>query len=71
MAEVGLDIKQFKGVRNITSLPLYPLRFHRDADGLRTRLIERGKKFVSLEGKQYKSHKGMAYVKVDRLVPVL
>ena len=65
MAEATFEIKEFKGVRKITSLPIYPLRFHREPEKLKTQLIERGKKFVSLKGMQYKTHTGMAYFKVS------
>ncbi|TQV90683.1 hypothetical protein V2A60_006894 [Cordyceps javanica] len=57
------EIGAFRGARRITSLPCYPLKFHRDEEGLRKRLIERGKKFVELRGVHYKSYSGMAYLK--------
>ncbi|OAA70388.1 ATPase, AAA-type, core [Cordyceps fumosorosea ARSEF 2679] len=57
------EIGSFRGARKITSLPCYPLHFHRDEAGLRKRLIERGKKFVELRGVHYKSYSGMAYLK--------
>lgn len=57
------EIESFRGARKITSLPCYPLRFHRDEAGVRKKLIERGKKFVDLRGVHYKSYSGMAYLK--------
>lgn len=57
------EISSFRGARKITSLPCYPLRFHKDEAGVRARLIERGKKFVALRGVHYKSYAGMAYLK--------
>ena len=57
------EISEFKGARKITSLPLYPLQYHKNEEQLRKDLIERGKKFVALSGVQYKSYDGMAYCK--------
>lgn len=57
------EIPAFRGTRKITSLPCYPLQFHPKEAELRKKLIERGKKFVSLCGVHYKSYSGMAYVK--------
>lgn len=57
------EIGSFRGARKITSLPCYPLKFHRDEAGVRKKLIERGKKFVELRGVHYKSYSGMAYLK--------
>lgn len=60
---IGQEIPAFRGTRKITSLPCYPLKYHEKEAELRTKLIERGKKFVSLCGVHYKSYSGMAYVK--------
>ncbi|ATY59287.1 AAA family ATPase, putative [Cordyceps militaris CM01] len=57
------EIGSFRGARKITSLPCYPLRFHRDEAGLRARLVARGKRFVELRGVHFKSYSGMAYLK--------
>jgi hypothetical protein len=57
------DVPGFKGARKITSLNCYPLKYHKNEAKLRAELIERGKKFVSLQGVNYRSHEGMAYVK--------
>ena len=57
------EVPQFRGACKITSLPCYPLQYHKDEAKTRRELIERGKKFVSLGGVHYKSHEGMAYYK--------
>jgi hypothetical protein len=55
----------FDGEREITSLPLYPVKFHRERPGekpLKDRLIDRGKKYVSLSARtafQQYSGKGL------------
>lgn len=51
------------GAKKITSLGCYPLKYHKEEEKLRKDLIERGKKFVTLSGVNYKSHQGMAYYK--------
>ncbi|CAK7210924.1 hypothetical protein SCUCBS95973_000957 [Sporothrix curviconia] len=57
------EIGEFRGTRKITSLPMYPLQYHKNEEQLRKDLVERGKKFVALSGVQYKSYDGMAYYK--------
>ncbi|KAH6889209.1 hypothetical protein B0T10DRAFT_404876 [Thelonectria olida] len=57
------EIPEFTGAQKITSLPCYPLKYHRDEARIRTELIERGKKFVSLAGVHYKSYQGIAFMK--------
>lgn len=57
------DVPAFKGARKITSLNCYPLKYHKNEAKVRAELIERGKKFVSLQGVHYKSHEGLAYYK--------
>ena len=64
MAQAKFDLKEFKGVRKITSLPLYPLKYHTTSEALKSQLLERGKRFTTLDGMQYKSQQGMAYLKV-------
>ena len=57
------EISNFQGARKITSLPCYPLKYHKNEAKLRETLIERGKKFVQLSGVHYKGHQGMAFYK--------
>lgn len=68
MVDIQETIDAFTGTRKITSLGCYPLQHHREADDVRAMLIERGKKFVSLKGQNYKFHHGMAFCKRDRVV---
>lgn len=56
-----VSVQEFHGVRRISSLPCYPLKYHTDEEGIRKTLIERGDKFLSLCGVHYKSYSGMAY----------
>ncbi|KAG5950093.1 hypothetical protein E4U53_005493 [Claviceps sorghi] len=57
------EVAEFQGTRKITSLPCYPLSYHKDEFKVRQTLIERGKKFVSLSGPSLKEYSGLAYVK--------
>lgn len=59
------EIQYFKGAVNITSLPFYPLQYHKDEGQLRRSLIERGAKFVSLQGIHQKSFTGITFRLVD------
>lgn len=67
MASMNIEIEAFKGARNISKLPLRPVKYHPDSDKLKQELIERGKKFTSLEGMHYKIGKGLAFYKVRSL----
>ncbi|KAL5340379.1 hypothetical protein BJX70DRAFT_361608 [Aspergillus crustosus] len=68
MGTMAAEVDAFKGVRKITSLGCYPLKYHREADEIKTKLIERGKKFVALRGMNYRFHRGMAFFKKKRTV---
>ncbi|RAL59605.1 hypothetical protein DID88_006464 [Monilinia fructigena] len=68
MGTMDCEVPSFKGARKITSLNCYPLKYHKNEAKLRIELIERGKKFVALQGVHYKSHKGMAYYKKRKAV---
>ncbi|KAL1796015.1 hypothetical protein ACET3X_006239 [Alternaria dauci] len=58
-----ITIQAFKGHKKITSLSAYPLKYHKDPEGIRNQLIERGKKFVALQGMNFRLQKGIAYMK--------
>lgn len=60
LGDLAVKVDPFKGTRKITSLPAYPLSYHKDPEGLRKQLIERGKKFVALQGMNYRYHAGLA-----------
>lgn len=68
MGTIHAEVSSFQGARKITSLECYPLQYHKDADKLKAQLIERGKQFVSLQGMNYRYHKGMAYTKRKKQV---
>ncbi|KAK5101277.1 hypothetical protein LTS08_004884 [Lithohypha guttulata] len=54
------EISKFKGTRQITTLPSYPLRFHAKSEQLKTKCIERGRRFQALAGVYCKDYKGTA-----------
>jgi hypothetical protein len=58
----SITIPIFDGERDITSLPLFPIRFHQDDPGqqpLREQLIERGKKYMQLvKGPEFRQYSG-------------
>jgi hypothetical protein len=60
LGEYYVRINAFKGPRKISSLDGFPLSFHKEPEALREQLVERGKKFVSLQGQNYRMHKGIA-----------
>ena len=68
LGDFECDIEAFKGPRKITSLTTYPLKYHKDPEGTKKQLIARGKRFVGLEGMNYRFHKGLAFMKKKRNV---
>jgi len=65
---VSEEIPEFKGARKITSLPCYPLSYCADEAKVRDRLVERGRKFVTLSGMHYKAYNGMAFMKRKKAI---
>lgn len=43
-----LQIDEFEGARNLTSLTAFPLKYHPDQESVRKDLITRGRKYLSL-----------------------
>ncbi|KAH9826097.1 ATPase family associated with various cellular activities (AAA) [Teratosphaeria destructans] len=62
------EVDAFKGPRKITSLATYPLKYHKDPQGVRKKIIERGAHFVNTEGMHYKFHHGLAFMKKKKQV---
>ncbi|KAF4965622.1 hypothetical protein FSARC_6609 [Fusarium sarcochroum] len=54
-----LPICQFSGTQRITDLNVYPSRLHPSEEGVKAKLIARGRKFQTLLGVQYKSYSGL------------
>ncbi|KAI8941869.1 hypothetical protein NX059_003066 [Plenodomus lindquistii] len=63
-----VTVSAFKGHRKITSLSAYPLKYHKDPAAIKEQLIARGKKFVALQGMNYRAQKGIAYMKVKNSI---
>ncbi|KAF2457245.1 hypothetical protein BDY21DRAFT_364147 [Lineolata rhizophorae] len=55
-SDIAVEIKSFKGARRITSLPCYPIGYHRDKESIERQLINHGRKFTELAGLKYKSY---------------
>jgi hypothetical protein len=54
-------LSKFEGTKKIQSLSIYPLKYHRDENGLRKRLTQRGNKWVALNtGVHHQHYNGVA-----------
>ncbi|KAI1266462.1 P-loop containing nucleoside triphosphate hydrolase protein [Xylariaceae sp. FL1019] len=53
-------IPLFEGTMPITELDCYPLVYHTDQQGIKKKLITRGRKFEALAGFHYKAYRGQA-----------
>jgi hypothetical protein len=63
-----VSIPAFKGHRKIANLAAYPMHFYKDPEALHDLLIERGKKFIALQGQNYRVQNGLGYQKIKRSV---
>ncbi|KLO07072.1 P-loop containing nucleoside triphosphate hydrolase protein [Schizopora paradoxa] len=46
----NIAVPKFRGAMKITSLPVYPIKYHPKCEELKKSLVERGKKWVRLQG---------------------
>lgn len=69
MSNVQVTVEAFKRSRPISSLRCFPLKRHPDHKKLEKEMIERGKKFAALKGRQYCIQKGIAFYKVFNYSP--
>ena len=53
-------IPEYVGARSFSELPCYPIEYHSQPELIKAVLTERGKKFESLAGYNYKAYEGMA-----------
>ncbi|KAF7519891.1 hypothetical protein G7054_g12948 [Neopestalotiopsis clavispora] len=62
LAPVEKSITFYEGTRAFQQLEIYPLRYHKDEPRLRSSLVARGRKFVSMSDSQYCQYDGDALV---------
>jgi len=60
VTNVPITIHQFKGSRAISSLDIYPLQHHEDPEGMRKRLLERGRQYLELQNPVCREYNGLA-----------
>lgn len=68
LGDHSVQIPAFKGHKKISNLATLPLDYHKDPESLREQLIERGKKFIALQGQNYRVQDGLGYMKIKRTV---
>ena len=61
----ALLIPEYRGAKIITSLETFPLRCHPEEGEVKSNLIERGRKFMSLRGVHHRTYNGLAHFKKD------
>ena len=60
---VAFEIKKFKGVKKISLLEAFPLKYLPTKEEARMQLIENGRQFVSLRGTHHVQYQGLAFYK--------
>ena len=63
--EIELHIAKFQGAKKINLLDAFPLQYHPDSNEIRAKLLECGRKFVSLKGAHHRHCRGIAFVMED------
>ena len=58
-----LKLWEFSGVKSIKSLDAFPLKYHENMEEVKSKLIERGRRFASLAGVYHRGYSGLAHVK--------
>ncbi|KAK8035089.1 AAA family ATPase y4kL [Apiospora rasikravindrae] len=53
------QIRKYPGLKSVSDLPLYPLKFHKDAQSILATLQDRGRKFISCTG--HRRYDGVTY----------
>jgi hypothetical protein len=61
--KTSLAIAEFRGVKKINTLDVFPLQYHEQAEKLKDALTARGRKFISLIGIHHRNYKGIAFIK--------
>ncbi|KAF2726995.1 P-loop containing nucleoside triphosphate hydrolase protein [Polyplosphaeria fusca] len=61
-----LSVASFAGTKKITELEAYPLALHEDLDGMKSKLIERGRLFEAFKGHHFVNYGGFAIGKESR-----
>ncbi|KAK7711282.1 hypothetical protein SLS64_005304 [Diaporthe eres] len=61
-------IERFSGDRYVNSLNIYPLSFHKDPEGFKIAMLERGRNFERLRGYHAQSYKGSMHLVDDKLI---
>ena len=67
-ASMDIPIVKFRGKKRISTLKGYPLRYHPDEKRMKTQLVERGRKFISMLGAYHRHCRGTAFYIKDREV---
>lgn len=60
--EMEVTIDQYEGIVSLCDLEAVPLKYHRDKNLIQEKFLSRGKKFVALQGHNFKSYRGPAMI---------
>ena len=69
--ETRVSIVSYEGEKNIFDLPLYPIRFRKDAARFKAEMLERGNKFCDLTKIAYRDYNGLSVTEPQEQVSVL
>ena len=69
--EKRFRIVSYEGEKKVTELPLFPLRFHKDATSIRSQMLDRGTKFCELCTIVHREYNGLSAVEPKEQVSFL
>ena len=68
--ETRVSVVSFEGEKNILDLPLYPIRFRKDAARFKAEMLERGNKFCDLTKIAYRDYNGLSVAEPQEQVSI-
>lgn len=68
--ETRISVVSYEGEKKILDLPLYPIRFRKDAAVLKAEMLERGTKFCDLTNIAYRDYNGLSVAEPQEQVSI-
>ena len=68
--ETRISVVSYEGEKKILDLPLYPIRFRKDAAKLKAEMLERGTKFCDLTNIAYRDYNGLSVTEPQEQVSI-
>ncbi|KAI9740302.1 MAG: hypothetical protein M1834_004880 [Cirrosporium novae-zelandiae] len=54
----AFEIQKYNDLKEVTSLPIYPIKFTKDPEGIKKKFFTKGKKFLEVSRREYRQYSG-------------